>query len=341
MRYLLWVSLLVVVMAPTVYAQTLFIDGVSRPLTIALDPQYPEPGETVRLSIESSGIDLRRSIVVWYANGREIARGDDLTEATVIAGTVGQSTQIEVAATDQQGITASAQATIIPAEAELLWETDSFIPPLYNGRALPGSGTTIRFQALARFGVFPTPEKDLIFTWYRNDALVQSASGRGKSSAVFPGPLLFGTDTIRVRVERVVGEGITEASATYTSQDPQPLLYENHPLFGVLYHRALQGEAQTIESELKITAVPLFANTRDVSNLSYEWKLNGTSIVPSPTEPQTLTIDAGTYTGPVRVDLAITSFDDIYLHAVGAWNILFGHTAGSVLQRGLFGNPNE
>lgn len=298
-----------------------------RELNLTLSPEYPAPGETVRLSIQTYALDLNRSNVVWYANDKEIARGAGLTEASVVAGESGFETRILVIAEDDEGITAGASAVIRPAEIDLLWEAESYAPPFYEGRVLPGTNSPIHAQAVARF---KTPngqtiaDSDIVYTWYRNDAV--AGAGRGKSSVTLPGPALFGSDTIRVAAVSVDETVSSEASTRISSVDPFITLYENHPLFGVLYHRSLEPGATTMETEQKVTAVPYFAGIRSPrdSQLAYEWSVNETRIEPDPREPQTLTITANGYRGPAAISLSLTSASDIFLRAVGEWRLVFG-----------------
>ncbi len=305
------------------------LSGLERQLTLTLAPAHPEPGQTVQLSIQTYALDLDRSTVVWYANDKEIARGIGKTETGIKAGSAGEETHILVVARDEEGIIASAEAFIRPAEVDLLWEVLSYVPPFYAGRALPGADSPIRAHALARF-VHPNgtliPDSDIIYTWYRDDAVV--VKGRGKSSAIIPGPALFGAETIRVVVESADRSFSGEASARISSTDPFVLLYENHPLFGTLYHRALQGEVNTLEVEQKVTAVPYFAGvfSPDDPYLVYNWQVNGGSIVPDPEEPQTLTVTAQDYSGSAAIELDLTSLSDIVLHATAKVQMIFGES---------------
>ena len=174
MRFLIAVILFA---APLAHAQ-LF----ERELTLAMSPQYPAPGDTVTLSVTTQALDLARAEIVWFADEREIARGYGLTEASVTLGAAGKATDIVVVAEDDAGTLARAVASIRPSEVDLLWEATSYVPPFYEGRTLPGPNGPIRAQAIARFRTANgtlVPEKDIIYTWYRNDSI--AVSGRGKA----------------------------------------------------------------------------------------------------------------------------------------------------------------
>lgn len=311
--------------------------GLERDLDLSLSPARPTPGQTVQLSIKTFAIDLLRSNVVWYANDREIARGPDVTEASVVAGPLGSETRIFVTAEDEEGTVAIAEAVIRPTEIDLLWEADSYVPPFYAGRVMPGTNSPIRLQALTRFKTTDgktLADSDIIYTWYRNTTI--AAEGRGKSTVILPGPQLFDMETLRVVAVSADRTLSGEASVTLSGRDPPIMLYENHPLFGILYHRSLEPGATTMEIEQKVSAVPYFAriNSPSDAGLAYEWSVNGSRIEPNPREPQTLTIAAGGYSGPVDIGLELTSMSDVLMRSTGAWQLIFGE------QSSFFGGLN-
>jgi hypothetical protein len=317
--------------APIAYAQ-ISLTGLERPLNLTISPEYPAGGETVDLSIKSYGIDLDRSIVTWYADGKQVAKGDGLVQTSIKAGALGSRTGITVVAVSADGITGSAQAVIRPTEVDLLWNADSYVPPFFKGRALPGTSSTIHAQALVRFkhadGSFVS-EKDVVYVWYKGST--QIASGRGKSTVTFAGPALFGADTVSVIATSADTAYKGRAEAHILSVDPSVELYENHPLFGVLYHRALVGSVATLENEQKLTAVPYFAHVRSPaeSGLAYEWNVNGRNLPPDPAHPDTITIAANGYTGPAKITLDLTSSSDWFLKAAGVWELVFSESGAS------------
>jgi len=324
---------LVLFAAPFAHAQ-LF----ARELTLSMSPEYPAPGETVRLSIQTHALDLPRSQVIWYVNKREVGRGFGLSEITAQLGAAGSATEIRVVAEDIEGLIATSETVIRPTEVDLLWEATSYVPPFYEGRPLPGGSTPIRAQAVARLrasGGALIPERDIVYTWYRNNTIV--SSGRGKSSALLPGPLLFGADSIRVTVESADRTLKGAAQTRIVAVEPFLSFHEDHPLFGVLYHRSLEGSVNTLETELDVTAVPYFADITSPSDqaLIYEWKMNDYTITADPVDPQTLALAANGYRGAVNVTLALTSARDIAMRAVGSWTLVFG-----AADTGFFGqNP--
>lgn len=297
-------------------------------LSIGLSPQYPRPQNTVHLTAGGTGLDLGGSAIVWRAGGKIIAQGAGITSADITAGALGTQTAVEVDVTTRDGNMRSAQALIAPAELDLLVGSDSYTPPFYRGRALPSAGTDLIVQALAHFkrpdGTF-APDSDITYTWKRDTEVLGDISGRGRSSAVIPVMHLFTNDTITV--DAVSSDGILsgEASITAPSKEPVLDLYEDHPLYGVLYNRALGSSSFVSESEMAFVAIPYFAQAGSPNDpgLSYLWSVNDARVPPAATLPSELIINADNSNGQAQIALEVTHARNFYMDATGLWGIAF------------------
>lgn len=313
-----------------------------RPLTLTVIPEHPAPGESVHLTIQSYSIDLNRSDITWSVNDKIIAQGAGIKDITVRAGALGTRTSIVVIATENDENVGQAAAIIAPTEVILLWDSDSYVPPFYKGRSLAGTSATLHAYALARLSTasgVPIPERDIIYTWSRGGTVLNSLSGRGKSSISLQGPALYGSDTLGVQAESSDRSVQGVASARIPATDTALELYENHPLFGILFHRAFAGDVNTNENEEKVTAVPYFAHvvSPSDSSLTYEWHVNDSPIAPNSDEPQTLTITAQNYTGPARISLSLTNANDILMRATNLSRLIFGGASNVFGSGNLFG----
>ena len=105
--------------ATPVHAQFGLTDA-GNALTIEFSPATPAPGDTVRVSVHSSLIDIQENDVVWQANGKNIAQGEGVSSASVTAGALGVETRITVTVTASDGTSVSTEATIHPSELDLL-----------------------------------------------------------------------------------------------------------------------------------------------------------------------------------------------------------------------------
>ncbi|PIR82533.1 hypothetical protein COU20_01905 [Candidatus Kaiserbacteria bacterium CG10_big_fil_rev_8_21_14_0_10_59_10] len=303
--------------------------GFGTPVTLTLSPAHPEAGATVRLTLESSAIDLDRAAIVWLADGVEIARGGGLKRASVTAGALGTETEITVAVATADERVITARANIRPAEVDILWSGESYAPPLYRGRVHASPGTSVRLSAIARLvppGGNPLADESIVFSWRKNGVLLQELSGRGRAHIELPAPLLFGADVVSVEASSLDGRLIATRSVRIPSVETTLLLYEEHPLFGLLFHRAFGAEGQTPSIEATIAAVPLFAPVRTPfdAQLDYAWRVNNTPIPADPADPFRLIINAEDSSGLALIELVLTHTSNIFLRSDAAWSIRFG-----------------
>lgn len=315
-----------------VHAQLDFGVGIS----LSIAPEHPTPGETVRVTARGSLLDLETGEVVWYVNDTKRTSGRGLSQIEVTAPPSGGVMRVKVVFMEEKFERATAEAVIRPVEIDLLWESDSYTPPFFRGRALPSAGTNLKLEAIPRFersNGSLVPTDDIVFTWRRNGYVVAEVSGRGKSKAFLPSPPLFGTDTVSVEARSSDGTFVGTANARIPSAEPVLSLYENHPLFGITYHRALQSENFLPEVETSFAAVPYYAGAIGPNDkaLLYEWRVNGNAIA-SAERPSEITVNAEGSTGAARIELALSHATNLFLNALGSWRVTFGTGAGGGLE---------
>lgn len=307
--------------AGTAYAQ-FDVSSFAPPLTIVFSPQYPQPGQTVQLSL-GGGTDLSSASVVWKESGTTIAQG---ATASVVAGALGSETPIEADVTMLDGTTQTAQATLSPTQIDLLVESDSYTPPFYLGRALPGAGTDLIVQALPRFvdtNGSLIQSADLVYTWKEGGQVLGSISGAGKSNVVIPVQHMYATVTITVDVRSRDGTLAGEASVSIPPVQPFVLLYEDHPRFGILYNAPLASATAISDAEMTFSAAPFFAQAANPNDpaLSYAWTVNGTAITPSTNDASEVTLNAQNSAGQAEVGLEVTHATNFYLDISGLWQV--------------------
>jgi len=188
-------------------------------------------------------------------------------------------------------------------------------------------------QAIARFkqpdGTL-IPDSNITYTWKRDGQVLGTISGRGKSGAVIPVLHLFTDSTITVDAVSADGLLSGETSAVIPSVVPTLDLYEDHPLYGVLYNNALRASVFVSESEMAFIAVPYFAQAGGGSGgLSYAWRVNNSPVTSSASSPNELTINADNSNGQAVIGLEVTHPTNFYMDATGLWNIAFPGSAST------------
>lgn len=334
----MWVRILVSTLLLAAFASPLhaqieapsFLD----PLTLTLSPEFPESNSVVHATVESRTLNILASDITWYVNGTRV--GDGERDIDIPLGGLGSETTITVIVNDGEHPPAQITRTLRSNEVDIVWEATSYVPPLYQGKRLPSPATSVRaesFARLARGNGSLISSKDIVYTWRRNGALVAGASGRGKSRATFPAPLLFGEDTLSVEAASLDGTLIAEKSVRVPSADPFVLLYHDHPLFGVLYNSALGSSTVLPDVEATLAAIPYFSASTNPnsSSFTYEWKVNGTAVPTDPRDPHRLTLNAASSDGTARVELNLTHATDWFMSAKGLWNLVLSSGFGGAI----------
>ena len=321
---------------PAVASAQAGFGGFGADLTLSISPPYPSPNAAVHMEARSNSVDLDTLDVSWYKDGEKIGGGAGIKEIDVVAGALGSEVAIEVVAREDGFAVASAQARIVPTEVDLLFESDSYVPPFYKGRAMPSAGTLLRLEAIPRFkradGSF-VAANDIIFTWKRGVSVISSASGRGKATAVLESPGLFGADLISVEARTPDGKFYGVAGTRIAATEPRLLLYKDHPLFGVMYQQALAVQSFVPETEMSFAAVPYFAEATEANDarLIYAWRINGNEVANDPVRPSEITINAERSSGNALIELALSHATNFFMSSFGRWGVTLagGNRSGS------------
>jgi hypothetical protein len=219
----------------------------------------------------------------------------------------------------------SSPAASPPSPVDLLFESNSYTPPFYQGRALPSPGALVHVVAIAHLndGGAPVPESNILYTWRVDNRVQGSLSGAGKSSIVLPAPTLFGSNVISVDAQEIGGSAHGSASLTVSSVDPQLALYLDDPLSGIGYYDALGAQNTISGTEATFAAVPYFvaASTLAYSQFSWDWLVNDQSVGAG--SGNELTINAQNSAGTASLSLSLTSRANPLLDAQGSWNLSF------------------
>lgn len=309
------------------FAQTsLFLETFQADLTLRSTPQFPAPGQTVRFSVQSSLFDLPSSEISWYVNNELAAQGVGRSDVDIAAGPLGSETFVRVEVR-REGASATASGVIRPTSVDLLWEGDTYVPPFYQGRALPSAGGSVRLYAVPHFqsagANAPIDPSELFYTWKKDGRTLTSLSGKGRYSVMIDGPVLFGTDIVSVEVKTADGVLQGSASVRLASVEPSLVLYEEHPIFGVLFHRAVENGATFPETEVGFVAIPYYAPVQNLQTqlLAYNWRVNGSSVSSNQARPNTITLNAAGSDGRATLELTLTHATNFFLRVAKSWNV--------------------
>jgi hypothetical protein len=277
-------------------------------VSIALAPTNPGPNQKVVATLQSFGIDTTRSLVAWRINGKDATRGVGSRTLELTTGPVGTVTKIEAAVEGPGGIPIVVSRDIRPAAVSILWEADTYTPPLYKGKALITPGAQFRLVALPEL-VTETgarvPATELFYTWSRNGRKMPELSGYGKFAITlvndtFIRPLSFGV-TVSTLDKKIQADGIVTIPIAQT----MILLIEDHPLLGMRLFAPLGSRFALAREEVTLVAEPFYysIDTRTAPILEYAWKVGNTQ----PASRDTLVFRrTGTQPGETAVELRTT-----------------------------------
>ena len=107
-------------------------------------------------------------------------------------------------------------------------------------------------------------------------------------------------------------------SVYITPREPEIVLYENHPLYGILYNNALDEfvDLRSGEKEKTLTAMPFFygVDTPNQQDLTYNWTIDSRVVImPSNENDLTVRIPDGE---------GLSGNNAIYVEARNAKNLL-------------------
>lgn len=245
-------------------------------LTAEFSPATPEPGKKVTVKLKSFQLDLMTAPIEWLIDEKSVAQGIGLSEYTLTVGPLGEIRSLVVRVTKADGGKIIKTITYQPATLDLIYSTDSYVPPFYRGHSLPSPGSKVKVTAL------PTitneagkniPANKLVYEWRVGGEKIVKASGVGKSSATIRLGDLYEESLILVTVSDSLTGTSIEKKITIKTTEPRIAFYRSDPLLGVLYNRTLGADYTMTGSEETFRAEPYFFSATDWAsdNLNFQW----------------------------------------------------------------------
>lgn len=291
-------------------------------------PEVPGPNQLVSISIESYSTDLNKSEISWFINGKVEKEGVGQKNITIKTGGFGSVSDILVVVKNLNGEIFQHTLSVRPTSLDLIWEAQSYTPPFYKGKALYTYQGTVKIVALPNIinelGS-KISSKNLIYTWKVDGTRVEDVSGYGKNYIMFTGSVPLRTAKITVEAQSLDGKYKAQGDLSITPQGAQVIFYEDNPLYGVLYEKALGGNLKLENQEVKIVGIPYFIGTKERNDraINYEWHLNGRT-VNSGSKSGLSFKQQNREQGNARVELEVTNPEKVFQMASGNISLTFG-----------------
>lgn len=294
------------------------------PFTVSVSPQYPVPYSKAAISFLSDSLDLANATVAVSVAGKKTYQGS-VRPVAVTLGKAGSVTTVSV--TISSGSSSYSQSiSIQPQDVALVAEPISSAPPLYPGKSRVPLEGDVRVVAIANLRNAQGKVFDpgtLSYSWTVEDTRVANFSGIGKQAIIVASPLQYRTRDVMVRVVSQDGNVIGGATLSLSPEEPTLRVYENDPLLGVRYDRALSNAYAITGAEATLYAAPFSLPTTSGAPL-IQWFLNG-----APAQRGNSITLRPTGSGGGRASLSVVASSGVYTTVTALLSLSFGETAGS------------
>lgn len=219
-------------------------------------------------------------------------------------------------------------STAATPEVNLIYKVNSYTPPFYKGKALnpnQGTVTVTAIPELVRASGEKVSSKNINYTWRQNDLIVQSASGLGKDTFTFGGSVPIRDNLIEVSAVSVDKSLSATKSVNIPNIFPKVLFYENNPVYGIMFNRAIVNNVNLTADEFSVLAMPYYFSTDSAINpkLDYTWNMNGRGVAnQEPKNSFTTRVDTPG-TGTAEIGLKVSNNVSIFQFLETSYRINF------------------
>lgn len=285
---------------------------------ISVQPENPLPGENVVVTLNSSNIDLDKASILWRANGKTVESGlgkKSISIAAPSGGTTGIITAT-IGTVGFQNIEVS--TTIRSGMLDLLWEaTESYTPPFYKGKALPSTNSQIKMHAIPALNA----PRSMVYTWSKDDTVLGSMSGAGKSSYIFRNSELNNSEKITINGSS--GNFNVSTTKIVQIENPTYIVYKKNEGF-IDYATGSQNSVSTNQQGIILRIEPFFFSAnRNPRILSFSILDNENYNISNSNKPNEIAISGGGATGSMSLNISISSPQIIFQQISKVFNIIF------------------
>lgn len=161
---------------------------------------------------------------------------------------------------------------VVQNSIPLVWEaTNSYTPPLYQGKKLRGPGGSMKMVALLPKTLGDSSE--FMFLWREDGEALGSLSGIGKDSVILPGNILQKNPLVSVDIINTRGVTVARGAVPVPETEPLLLVYKETPLSGIDFSNTVSKKNIFSDDTLSVTLFPYFFSTQDRNTIDYYWTI--------------------------------------------------------------------
>lgn len=272
------------------------------PVQYVISPEVPGPNEQVTIEAQGVGLFLGDAQITWQQDGKTVKSGAGESSYTFTTGALGSVTRISISIQSKTTGSFKKEFVVRPSSVNLVWEADTVVPRLYQGKALYSGGSMLKvvaFPSVVINGSRVAPQS-LSYNWSRGGDIMPAQSGLGRNTLTFQGDQLQTAEEVVVDVyfgTNLVARGGVGIPAA----EPQLRFYERDALRGILYDSALPEGILLTKKEITLFAQPYYFSSGGLPR--YSWMLGGNETTGPDSERGVLTLRQ-TGTGSGQADLA-------------------------------------
>jgi hypothetical protein len=248
-----------------------------------VSPEIPKPGDEVEITTELYGdIDLNATLITWRVNGEVQLKGVGKKKFTFIMGNTGELTTVDFEANPINAPLITKTWNFAPVDVDILWQANTYTPPFYKGKALFTPEANVTFIALPNIiiGGKRVDPSDIVYNWKVNRTVDGENSGFGKNSYDYTGSIILKPVLIQAEVYAASNKAFKGLNGFQLSHVfPQTLIYEDNPIYGILFNKALRNQHTVKSDEIQLSLVPYFFSTEGKNeSVTYKWNLNNNAL---------------------------------------------------------------
>lgn len=301
------------------------INDYSSDFSIEMVPDNPRPNQAVSAKIVSYQFDVNRSDISWILDGKTIASGTGEKTADFVLPSLGKESVLTVNIITNQGVKTSKTRKFSGSDIDFLWSANTSVPAGYRGKALAGRKAFVKITALPNLYLASgiTSRSNLVYEWTFNYKNLPDDSGVDKNTLLIRlndlGDYVIGVK-VSTKDKRTSFQKFLHLSAEGVS--PKAVFYQDDPLEGAFYGKALGGKISLKTKDINIRAEPYFFNQED-GKAVYKWSMNGKS-VKSGKKPNTISLVSEESSGQARISFEMEKeVENSLQSASGGVNIAF------------------
>lgn len=278
------------------------INDYSSDFTIELVPDNPRPEQAVSAKIVSYQFDVNRSDINWILDGKTIVSGTGKKTADFVLPSLGKESVLTVNIVTNQGVKTSKTRKFSGSDIDFLWSANTSVPAGYRGKALAGRKAFVKITALPHLYLASgsVSRSNLVYDWTFNYKNLPDDSGVDKNTLLVRlndlGDYVIGVK-VSTKDKRTSFQKFLHLSAEGVS--PKIVFYQDDPLEGPFYGKALGNKISLKIKDINIRAEPYFFNQED-GKTTYKWSMNGKS-VKAGKKPNTISLVSEESSGQARI----------------------------------------